>query len=95
MKSVKKQITNHITELNPTNVSLVSLSEAKRVLPRHESDLLKFCENLSPNTAQNTADFYVKHLQEMFKALYNECSTIKDRYLQFQLNGTNTAAYFL
>ena len=90
-KSVKKQITNHITELNPTNVSLVSLSEAKRVLPRHESDLLKFCENLSPNTA----DFYVKHLQEMFEALYNECSTIKDRYLQFQLKWHKHCSLFL
>ena len=40
MKTVKKQIAKHIKELNPTNVSLVSLSEAKRVLPHHESDLL-------------------------------------------------------
>ena len=32
-KTVKKQITKHIRELNPTDVSLVSLSEAKRVLP--------------------------------------------------------------
>ena len=47
MKTVKKQIKKHITELNPTNVSLVSLSEAKCVVPHHESDLLrkdfKFC----------------------------------------------------
>ena len=80
-KTVKKQITNHITELNPTNVSLVSLSKAKRVLLRRESDLLKFCKNLTPSTA----DFLVKHLQEMFEVLYKECSTIKDCYLQFQL----------
>ena len=40
MKTVKKQITKHIKELHPTNVSLVSLSDAKRILPHHESDLL-------------------------------------------------------
>ena len=28
METVKKQITKHIRELNPTNVSLVSLSES-------------------------------------------------------------------
>ena len=37
-KTVKKQITKHIRELNPTDVSLVSLSEAKRVLPYHDRD---------------------------------------------------------
>ena len=41
MKTVKKQIIKHIRELNPTNVSLVSLSEAKCVVPHHESDLLR------------------------------------------------------
>ena len=73
-KTVKKQITKYIRELNPTNVSLLSLSEAKRILPHHERNLLKFCENLAPSTAY----FFVKHLQEMFEVFYNECSTIKD-----------------
>ena len=77
-KAVKKQITK---QLNPTNISLLSLSEVKRGVPRHESDLLRFCENVAPSTT----DFFVKHLQEMFEVLYDECSTIKVRYLQFQL----------
>ena len=61
-KAVKKQITKHIRELNPTNISLLSLSEAKRSVPCHESDLLMFCENVAPSTT----DFFVKHLQKMF-----------------------------
>ena len=81
MKAVKKQITKHIRELNPTNISLLSLSEAKRGVPHHESDLLMFCETVAPSTT----DFFVKHLQEMFEVLYDKCSAIKDRYLQFQL----------
>ena len=90
-KAVKKEITKHIRELNPTNISLLSLSEAKYGVPRHESDLLMFCENVAPSTT----DFFVKHLQEMFEVLYDECSTIKDRYLQFQLKWHKHCSLFL
>ena len=90
-KAAKKQITKYIRELNPTNISLLSLSEAKCGVPRHETDLLMFCENVAPSTT----DFFVKHLQEMFEVLYDECSTIKDRYLQFQLKWHKHCSLFL
>ena len=44
-KFVKKLITKHIRELNPTDISLLTLPEAKHGVPHHKSDLLIICEN--------------------------------------------------
>ena len=56
------------------------------------SELLKaFCDSVTPVSLS----FFTEHLKETFLRLYEECSTLKERYLQFQLKWHSHCSYFL
>jgi len=80
-KAEKKRIVDHVKSLNMLAVAALSLTEAVSSIPNHKVALKSSCERILPSQAS----FHVKHIQEMFEKLYNECSLMKDRYLYFQL----------
>ena len=55
------------------------------------NSLKGFCESIAPATIL----FFTLHLKEAFIRLYEECSTLKERYLQFQLQWHAYCSYFL
>ena len=90
-KTVKMRIMEHISSLNPTAIATLSISEVSHSLPDREAHLRKVCENIVPSTTA----FYVKHLRELYEVFYYECSSMKDRYLHFQLKWHNHCSLFL
>ena len=50
-----------------------------------------FCEALPVNSVE----FLSEHLKGRFVTLYEECATISDRYLKFQLKWHHYCSYFL
>jgi len=73
-KAEKKRIVDHVKSLNTLAVAALSLTEAISSIPNHKVALLKSsCERILPSQVS----FHVKHLQEMFQKLYNECSLMK------------------
>ena len=66
----------------------LALRETFRVIPNCETELKSSYERILPSYVV----FFVKHLQEMFVKLYNECSLMKDWYLYFQLNWHNNCS---
>jgi len=71
-KAKKKQIVDHVKSLNV--MAALCLAEIVRVIPNCEIELKSSCERILPSQVA----FFVKHLQEMFEKLYNECSLMKD-----------------
>lgn len=47
-------------------------------LPLSSKDLKVFCDSLPVNAL----DFFTKHLEARFVALYEECATTSDQYLE-------------
>ena len=91
-KSEKKHVANHVTTINVEEIMLKSLSDAaKRQLSTINDSLKNFCDSITPATLV----FFTQHLKESFVSLYNECSTLKERYFQFQLKWHNYCSYFL
>ena len=90
-KTEKHRIMQYVGSLNPTGVAVIAIAAVVRSLPDCEAHLKEVCSNIVPSSTA----FYVKHLQEMYQTFYNECSTIKDRYLNFQLKWHNHCGLFL
>ena len=90
-KTEKKRIVNHVKSLNSMAAAVLSLTEAVSAMPNRDTNLISSCRRILPSQVA----FFAKHLQEMFVELYNECSTIKDRYLHFQLKWHNHCSIFL
>jgi len=57
----------------------------------NNSNLSEFCGILTATELS----FFTKHLQETFIRLYNDCSSLKECYLQFQLKWHTHCSYFL
>ena len=74
------RITDRLGSLKPEVVTTVSLN-VQKLLPSYNSELKQFCTSVIPNQLK----FLSEHLQKAFIRLYEECSTLKERYLQFQI----------
>ena len=82
----------HINGLNEQQVTLVCLSHALQQLSViNNSTLIEFCGIVTATELS----FFTKHLQKTFIRLYNDCSSLKERYLQFQLKWHMHCSYFL
>ena len=90
-KSEKKHAAAHITATNAKEITLKSLSGTAQQLSTLNDTLKNFCDSITPATLL----FFTRHLKISFVRLYNECSTLKERYLQFQLKWHNYCSYFL
>ena len=71
---------------------IVAMAEVEHRLPYNASDNLKqFCASLPVFSIRFLAD----GLKKECVRLYEECATVADKYLKFNLNGTNTAVIIL
>ena len=90
-KGEKRNIAMHIMTLKCREVTLKCFANSAKQ-PSLVSDSLKlFCESLTTGTLL----FLTKHLEEAFVRIYNECSTLKEHHLQFQLKWHSYCGYFL
>ncbi|XP_065893888.1 uncharacterized protein [Dysidea avara] len=90
-KKEKLRITDHLGSLKPEVVTTVSLNNMQKLLPSYNSELKQFCTSVIPNQLK----FLSEHLQKVFIRLYEECSTLKERYLQFQIRWHRYCSYLL
>ena len=78
-KAEKKHMVTHIATIKD-EIMISSLSDAAQQLSIINDSLKNFCDSIMPATL-----FFTRHLKKSFIRIYNECSTLKERYLQFQL----------
>ena len=90
-KAEKSNIMASISAVKCEELTVKCLAGTARQLSGLVSDSLKLlCESLTTSLI-----FLTKHLQESFVRIYKECSTLKERYLQFQLQWHSYCSYFL
>ena len=79
-KAEREKMMLNITGSNPKEIASLSLAEVKKQVPLCNEQLQVFC---SAASSSDDFCFFVKYLQETFVSLYKECSTLKEKYLQF------------
>ena len=77
--------------LKGEEVTVKCLGNTVKQLAVVNDSLKQFSESLIPSQLV----FLVKHLQESCMRTYSECSSLKERYLQFQLKLHEYCSYFL
>ena len=80
-KSEKMNVIRQVKVLHNATLSMLAMMGVCSQLPLSSKDLKVFCECLSVNAVE----FFTEHLKGKFVTLYEECATISDRYLKFQL----------
>ena len=90
-KAEKSKVTDCILAVKCEELSVKCLAGAAKQLELVSNSLKLFSESLTASSLL----FLTRHLQESFVRIYNECSTLKERYLQFQLRWHSYCSYFL
>jgi len=90
-KAEKSNIMASISAVKTEELTVKCLAGTARQLELVSDSLKLFCESLTTSSLI----FLTKHLQESFVRIYKECSTLKERYLQFQLQWHSYCSYFL
>ena len=90
-KTEKKNVLARISSTSNEEITLKSLSSTTKEVSVVSELLKAFCDSVTPVALS----FFTEHLKETFLRLYEECSTLKERYLQFQLKWHSHCSYFL
>lgn len=90
-KEEKLRITGHTAALKEKEITVRNLSNAAKQLAPVSDSLKQFTESLSPSQLL----FLARHLKVSFVRIYNDCSTLKECYLQFQLKWHEYCSHFL
>ena len=90
-KSEKDRIISKLKSLDPQEIVSASLTATRKQLPMLNDGLQELC------SAVNSCElcFFIEHLRDTFVALYKDCSTVKERYLHFQIKWLQYCSYFL
>ena len=90
-KTKKDTIISKLKGLDPQEIASASLTATRKQLPMLNDGLQELC------SAVNSCElcFFIEHLRDTFVALYKECSTVKERYLHFQIKWQQYCSYFL
>ena len=80
-KTEKKNVLARILFISNEEITLKSLSSTTKEVSVVNELLKGFCDSVTPVALS----FFTEHLKETFLRLNEECSTLKERYLQFQL----------
>ena len=75
-KSEKQQIKKSFSDLRPEVTTVISLVIVRKQLPSSNQNVEVFCNS-------NFIMFLAEHLHQIFVKLYDDCSTMKEKYLQF------------
>ena len=90
-KSAKANVIHQVKIFNNATLSALAIMGVCSQLPLSNEHLKVFCEGLPVNDVE----FFTEHLKGRFVTLYEECATISDRYLKFQLKWHHHCSYFL
>ena len=90
-KAEKTNVICQIKIFHNVTLFMLAMMGVHNQLPLSSKDLKVFCDSL----AINAVDFFTEHLKGRFVTLYEECATISDRYLTFQLKWHHHCSYFL
>ena len=90
-KSEKLQIKRSLSDLRPDITTAISLVNVRKQLPSSNPTVEVLCNSIVPNSIK----FLAEHLHQVFVKLYDECSTMKEKYLQFQIKWHRHWSYFL
>ena len=90
-KSEKLQIKRSLSDLRPDITTAISLVNVRKQLPSSNPTIEVFCNSIVPNSIK----FLAEHLHQVFVKLYDECSTMKEKYLLFQIKWHRHCSYFL
>ena len=90
-KTERDTIILKLKGLDPQEIASASLAATRKQLPMLNTGLQELC------SAVNSCElcFFIEHLQDTFMALYKECSTVKERYLHFQIKRLQHCSYYL
>ena len=90
-KSEKLQIKKSLSDLSPDITTAISLINVRKQLPSSNPTVAVFSNSVAPNSIK----FLTEHLHQVFVKLYDKCSTMKEKYLQFQIKWHRHCSYFL
>ena len=90
-KSEKLQIKKSLSDLRPEVTIVISLVNVHKQLPSSNPTVKVFCNSIVPNSIT----FLAEHLYQVFVKLYDECLTMKEKFLQFQIKWHRYCSYFL
>ena len=85
------QIKKTLSDLRSDITTVISLVNVRKQLPSSNPTVAVFCNSIVPNSIK----FLAEHLHQVFVKLYDECSTMKEKYLQFQIKWHRHCSYFL
>ena len=90
-KNEKQQIKKSLSDLRPEVTTVISLVNVRKQLPSSNQNVEIFCNFIVPNSIM----FLAEHWHQIFVKLYGDCSTMKEKYLQFQIKWHRHCSYFL
>ena len=90
-KAEKDKLISKLKVLDPQEIAIATLADTSKEMPMLNAQLQEFCSAVN----SHELCFFVEHLRDTFVALYKECSTIKERYLHFQIKWQQYCSYFL
>ena len=90
-KAEKDMVISQLKDLNPQELASASLAETRKQVVTLNAQLQELCSTVT----SRELCFFIEHLRDTFVALYKECSTIKERYLHFQIKWLQYCSYFL
>ena len=90
-KNEKQQIKKSLSDLRPEVTTAISLVNVCKKLSSSNQNVEFFYNSIVPNSII----FLAEHLHQTFVKLYGDCSTMKEKYLQFQIKWHRHWSYFL
>ena len=91
LKGEKKKMVQIVKDLDAAELSLRSVTDIRTKQMMNGKDIGSFCSSVDPKGL----NFLAQHLQEGFVKLYNDCSSEKEHYLQFQIKWHKHCSYLL
>ena len=91
LKGEKKKMAQSVKDLDAAELSLQLMTDIHTKQMMNGKDIGSFCSSVD----LKGLSFLAQHLQESFVRLYNDCSSEKEHYLQFQIKWHRHCSYLL